>query len=455
MGRGNHILKSPRELAISILIKAQAGSYSNLLINNYLTEDISQKDRALITQLVYGVIQNKLFLDYIISQFSKLRLSNLTPFVKNALRLGIYQAFFLDRVPDFAAVNESVNLVKKHEGRSAANFTNAVLRNVLRKKDLIFFPDKNKDLSTFLSIYYSFPVWMINRWLELFGADFTEKLCKAFNEPPKLCIRVNTLLSNREDLIRQLRDEGVCAIPGIFAEEAIYIIKSPQVNKLKSFKEGLFTIQDESSIIASLAVGAKANEQVLDVAAAPGGKSTHMAALMQNQGKIVSWDIHPHRVRLIEENARRLKATIVEANIKDARILEETMVNKFDKVLIDAPCSGLGVIRRKPDIKWSKRPEDIKTLKQEQEHILFICSKYVKPGGVLVYSTCSIEPEENERVVETFLAKNQEFTYDDLRQYLPESLHKELRGPFGYITLYPHIHGTDGFFVARLKKVKA
>jgi len=448
-------LKSPRELAISILVKTHAGSYSNLLLSEYLTDDISQKDRALITQLVNGVIQNKCLLDYIISQFSKIKLSKLTLFVKNAIRLGIYQAYFLDKVPDFAAVNESVNLVKKYEGQKAANFTNAVLRNALRKKDMISFPNKNKDISKFLSVYYSFPPWLIIRWLELFGADFTERLCKAFNEPPRLCIRVNTLLTNREELLKRLTTEGVYAVPGKFAQEAIYILKSPPIHQLKSFKDGLFTVQDESSIIASLALGAKANEQVLDVAAAPGGKTSHLAALMQNQGRITSWDIHPHRVKLIEQNVSRLKATIVETQIKDAKILDEAMVDRFDRVLIDAPCSGLGVIRRKPDIKWSKNPKDISALKNEQEKILLVCSKYVKPGGVLVYSTCSIEPEENEKIVEDFIAKNHDFAYDDLRLYLPKQLHEGLKRPYGYITLYPHIHDTDGFFVARLKKVKA
>lgn len=445
---------SPRELAISILVKTQAGSYGNLLLNRYLTYDIPQKDRALITELVNGVIQNKLRLDYIISQFSKIKLSKISPFVKNAIRLGIYQAFFLDKVPDFAAVNESVNLVKKYEGKKAANFTNAVLRNVLRKKDEISYPNRNTDIEKYLSVYYSFPSWLVTRWLDLFGTDFTEELCKAFNERPKLCIRVNTLMTNKEELLKHLSAEGVHAFSGQLAQEALYILESPPVNQLKSFNDGLFTVQDESSIIASLGTGVKSNDQVLDVAAAPGGKTTHMAALMKNQGKIIAWDIHQHRVKLIEENCRRLKATIVVSEARDAKIPDESMFNKFDKVIIDAPCSGLGVIRRKPDIKWSKKPEDILALKVEQTGILEVCSKYVKPGGILIYSTCSIDTEENEKIVETFLAKNQHFTYDDLRPYLPEKLHENVARPYGNITLYPNIHGTDGFFIARLKKAK-
>ncbi|HHV19802.1 MAG TPA: 16S rRNA (cytosine(967)-C(5))-methyltransferase RsmB, partial [Thermoanaerobacterales bacterium] len=227
-------MSNPRELAITILVKTQAGSYGNLLLNRYLTMNMPQKNRALITELVYGVIQNKLRLDYIISQFSKIRLSKMSPFVKNAIRLGIYQLFFLDKVPDFAAVNESVNLVKMHEGKRAANFTNAILRNVLRKKDKISYPNRNKDIVKYLSIYYSFPTWLITRWLDLFGTDFTEDLCKAFNERPKLCIRVNTLLTNKEELLKQLSTEGVNTIPGRLAQEALYILDSPPINQLKS-----------------------------------------------------------------------------------------------------------------------------------------------------------------------------------------------------------------------------
>jgi 16S rRNA (cytosine967-C5)-methyltransferase len=448
-------LISPRALAISILLKTQAGSYGNLLLNRYLNPDIPQKDRALVTELVNGVIQNRLRLDYIISQFSKIQLSKLSPFVINAIRLGLYQAFFLDRVPDFAAVNESVDLVKKHEGKRAANFTNAILRNALRKKDAISYPNKNTDIKKYLSVYYSFPLWLVTRWVELFGSDFTIGLCKALNERPKLCIRINTLLTDKEALQRQLSAEGVCVMPGLFTQEALYILDSPPINHLKSFDDGLFTPQDESSIIASLAVGVESNDKVLDVAAAPGGKTTHMAALMENKGEIIAWDIHPHRIKLIEQNSRRLKATIVVTQVRDAKIPDKDMFNKFDKVIIDAPCSGLGVIRRKPDIKWSKKPEDILALKVEQAKILEVCSKYVKPGGFLVYSTCSIDPEENEKIVEEFLAKNQHFTYDDLRPYLPEKLCQNVERLYGNITLYPNIHGTDGFFIARLKKSKS
>ncbi len=444
---------NPREIAISILVKTQAGLYANIILNRYLTPNISRKNRALITELVNGVIKNRFRLDHIITHFSKVGLSKISPFTKNAIRLGLYQVFFLKKIPDFAAVNESVTLVKKYEGERAAGFANAILRNALRKKDKITYPNRKIELGRYLSTYYSFPRWLIDRWLKLFGADFTEGLCKAFNERPKLCIRVNTLRIDTMKLKQQLSDEGALVSQGNLAQEALYVLKSPPITQLKSFIEGLFTPQDESSIIASLASGVKRNERVLDVAAAPGGKATHMAAIMQNKGEIIAWDIHSHRIKLIEQNCIRLKTTIVKPKIKNAKTPEKKLYNVFDKVVIDAPCSGLGVIRRKPDIKWSKKLKDIQALKKEQAQILEVCSRYVKPGGILIYSTCSIDPEENANIVSAFIRKNQHFIYDDLRPYLPKKLHKDINKPYGHITLYPNIHGTDGFFIARLKKI--
>jgi len=447
-------LVNPRKLAINILTKTQEGAYSNLLLNHYLDSDIVQKDRALVTELVNGVLQNKKHLDHIIFQFSRIAPSKIAPFVKNALRIAVYQVFFLDKIPDFAAVNESVNLVKQHKDKKTANFTNAVLRNVIRNKAKISFPSREKNIKQYLSVYYSFPEWLIIRWLELFGKDFTEKLCIALNERSKLCIRLNTLIATKEEIIKKLSSEGVSMSPGFLVDEAWYVVDSPPLRQLKSFYDGLFTPQDESSILASIALGVKSNDNVLDVAAAPGGKSTHMAALMKNQGRIIAWDIHSHRIELIKKNCQRLKVNIIEPKIKDAMMLHEEEFGKYDKVMIDAPCSGLGVIRRKPDIKWTKKPEDIDTLKIQQQKILETCSNYVKPGGFLLYSTCSIDPEENEKIVEKFINNNNNFTYDDLRPYLPEKLHRDLSEHCGYITLYPNIHGTDGFFIARLKKVK-
>jgi len=453
MREGVKELANSREIAVLLLIKSQEGSYSNVLLSRDLPRNIDQKDRALVTELVYGVIQQKNHLDYVISQYSKIRLRKLSPLVLNALRISVYQMLFLDRVPDFASVNESVNLIKRREGRRSANFVNAVLRNISRNKDGITYPDRSKDICGFLSVYYSFPPWLIERWTDLYGIPFTEDLCKALNERSEICIRTNTLLITPEELEIELLGEGVKLTSGKLLKEAFYIQSPFPLNKLASFRRGLFMPQDESSMLTSLALGVKVQDMVLDVAAAPGGKTTHIAQLMENRGTIVAWDIHPHRVELIKENCKRLKISNVEVEVRDSSIGDEKLFKSFDKVLVDAPCTGLGVIKRKPDIKWSKKLEDIAALGKEQQKMLKVCANYVKPGGTLVYSTCSIDPEENAHIIEDFLSKNREFVYDDLRSFLPAKLFKDSNGTQGHITLFPNVYGTDGFFIARLRRL--
>lgn len=441
--------KSPRFLAVKILTEVENGSYSNLALNRHLTPEIEKEDRALITELVYGVVKHRLRLDYVLSKFSKPKISSIHPFVLNCLRVGLYQILFLDKIPDYAAVSESVNAAKS-VGKEAAGFVNGILRNVIRNKESIDYPEPTKEPLKYLSIYYSFPQWMVRRWVELFGFDFTESLLRAFNDKAKLCVRVNEIKIRRDDLIRLFDEEGVKCSSGLFLEEALYIEDGPPLSSLRSFKEGFFQPQDESSMLVSRVLGAEPGERVLDVAAAPGGKTTHIAQLMKNHGEIWAWDLYPHRIELLMENCRRLGATIVHPEVRDAKIPDAEKFGQFDKVLVDAPCSGLGVIRRKPDIKWAKKPEDIVGLKREQQDILKISSLYVKPGGTLVYSTCSIEPEENEKVVEKFLEENRDFELDDVRPFLPEALSRTLKEPGGYIQIYPNLHGTDGFFIARL-----
>ncbi|MCF6095840.1 16S rRNA (cytosine(967)-C(5))-methyltransferase RsmB [Thermovorax subterraneus] len=441
--------KSPRAIAVKILTEVEKGSYSNLALNRHLTPEIEEEDRALITELVYGVVKYRVRLDYVLSKFSKAKISSIHPVVLNSLRVGLYQILFLDKIPDYAAVNESVDVAKSF-GKRAAGFVNGILRNVIRNKDGIDYPEPAKEPVRYLSIYYSFPEWMVRRWIELFGFDFTESLLSAFNEKPKLCVRVNELKIKKDDLKSLLNKEGVKLSSGLFLEEALYIEDGPPLTRLESFKSGYFQPQDESSMLVARVLGAKGGEKVLDVAAAPGGKTTHIAQLMKNTGRIHAWDLHPHRIELLKETCRRLGVTIVHPEVRDAKIPDTKSFEQFDKVLVDAPCSGLGVIRRKPDIKWTKKPEDVINLKREQFELLSASSKYVKPGGAIVYSTCSIEPEENEKVIEKFLQENRDFEPDDIRPFLPKALSGELKEPYGYIQIYPNVHGMDGFFIARL-----
>jgi 16S rRNA (cytosine967-C5)-methyltransferase len=446
-------LVNPRELTLKILLDWQHGLYSNLGLNKHLTDDVYSKDRALVTELVYGVIQNKLRLDYIISKFSKISIENLSPSVLNILRMGIYQLVFLDKIPDFAAVNESVSLARKFDNRGAANFVNAVLRNISRSGGKIAYPQKQKDFAQFISVYYSFPLWLVKRWINMFGPSFAEDLCRSLNERPKTSVRLNTLKESYNRIKLRLVEEDVKFRQGLYVNEALYIDSSPPLKQLESFKEGLIQAQDESSMLASIALGVKAKEFVLDAAAAPGGKTTHLAQIMGNDGAIVSWDIHPHRVKLIKETCERLGVKIVDAYIKNASEPDERFYDKFDKVLVDAPCSGLGVIRRKPDIKWSKSEEDIKALRIKQYEMLSVCSRYVKTNGILLYSTCSVEREENESVIFEFLNEHHDFAFDDISPYLPEKIRSKFNGSQGFIQLFPNIHKVDGFFISRLKRL--
>lgn len=443
---------NPREVALKVIEKVEKGSYSNLELNAQFKKDLSEQDKNLATELVYGVIKNRIRIDYIISKVSNISVGKLDNIVLNILRIGVYQILFLDKIPSYAVVNESVKLAKKYR-KFSAGFVNAVLRNVIRKINEIEYPDEKKEPERFLSIYYSFPKWMIARWMELYGYEFTKELIQALNEKPKLCIRVNTLKVGVDELKTILEKEGYEVNKGYFIDEALYLMKAHNFTDSESFIKGYFQPQDEGSLLVVRALGVNKKDRILDAAAAPGGKTTYIAQLMENEGQVIAWDIHPHRLELIEKLCEKLGVSIVKTEQKDAAIMDEKYTAYFDKVLVDAPCSGLGVIKRKPDIKWSKKAEDILLLRNEQLKLLKTCSTYVKPGGVIVYSTCTLEPSENEDVVYSFLMENGDFQLDDLRPLLPEKLHPYIKDK-GILQTFPHIHGIDGFFIARIKRVK-
>lgn len=444
---------SPREIALKILYDIDINeAYANLALKKHLKQtDYKVVDRGLITELVYGIMKYRLTVDYIISQFSKVRIKKISPWILNVLRLGVYQIIYLDRVPDAAACNESVKLAKKYGHNASVRFVNGVLRSVSRNKEAISFPDKKQSPIQYLSITSSHPEWMIKNWIDQYGYPFTEELCQANNQVPDLIARVNTLKTTRNDIIEILKNENVIVEKGKYCEEAIILKNIGNINDLKSFQDGLFQIQDESSMLVSRVVDPQPGEQVIDVCCAPGGKTTHMAQLMRNEGKIVGWDIHEHKIRLVKQTAKRLGIKMIEAEARDATIEVPKWEEQADRVLVDAPCSGLGIIRRKPDIKWNKvngQLEDIVTL---QKRILEVSSKYVKPGGVLVYSTCTIQDEENIGVVEDFLKYHSQFTLQTIEEYFPEEFKKSTLKQ-GYIQLFPHTDHTDGFFICKMKR---
>lgn len=436
-----------RKCALDILIDIEKNqAFSNIAINKHLKgKNIELIDQRFIRELVYGVLENKLYLDFIIGNFSKLNKINIK--VLNILRMGLYQIIYLDKVPEFAAVNESVNLAKKVDFRSN-KFVNGVLRNFLRNKEKIKIP--KDDVISYLSIRYSHPKWMVKRWLKEYGKEFTERLLIENNKTPKLSIRTNTLKTTKEELVQKLLEENIEVYEDTFVEEGIYVKNLGNIEKLKMYQDGLFQVQDESSMLVAHVLDPKPEELVMDVCSAPGGKTTHIAQLMKNKGKVLARDIYEHKLKLVRENALRLGITNIKTGVFDATKVDKTYVEKVDKVLVDAPCSGFGIIRRKPEIKYNKTLKDINEISKLQLCILNNASAYVKKGGTLVYSTCTIEKDENLEVVEKFLSLNPNFKIEDINDCLP----LKLRGEQKTLQLYPNIHKTDGFFICKLRHIQ-
>ncbi len=442
----------PREIALKTIYEInEKGAYSNIALNKQLEGNtLKDVDRAFITDLVYGTIKWKLSIDYVISSFSSTKLKKISPWILNLLRLGVYQILYMDRIPESAACNESVKLAKKYGHAASSGFVNGVLRNIARKKDSITYPDKQKDPVQYLSVKYSHPDWLVKEWLSAFGFDFTEDLLISNNQVPEFTIRVNTIRTSKEELIANLSENGVQLEAGKAVEEAL-ILKNPgSFLKLDSYKMGHFQVQDESSMLSAKILDPKPGDLVVDVCSAPGGKTTHMAQLMENKGQIIARDIHEHKINLINEAAERLGISIIKAEVYDAVMVDESLLEKADRVLVDAPCTGYGIIRKKPDIKWARTMSDIKEITDLQLKILNAASKYVKPGGFIVYSTCTIGKEENRDLVEKFLTLNKDFSFEEFTELLPDVL-KEYSGN-GYIELYPNINKIDGFFVAKMRK---
>lgn len=430
------------------------GSYINLLLKETLRDQrLSALDKAFITELIYGVVRYRLTLDWLIEHYS----NNGKPsgWLKHILRLGIYQILYMDKVPDFAACDSSVELAKRYGGKKAAGFVNAVLRRLLRERDDIssLFP---QDAVSRISLKYSYPRWMVELWLQSMDEDFVEALCAAQNQKAPLTIRVNALKLSVADLKRFLDSHNVKWEQGIYLPEALIVEDRADIEGLPGYSDGLFAIQDEASMMVAHAVEPKPHQLVIDACSAPGGKSAHMAALMGDQGRILAMDIHPHRVELIKAQCRRLHINSVEAVQHDSLIYDQEWDSRADAVLIDAPCSGLGIIRRKPDIKWSRTMEDIEELLNVQVRLLDTCSRYVKPGGAMVYSTCTINPRENQDMIANFLRTHDNFILDDVYSKLPLGADTHVSGTRGdkWIQFYPNQDKLDGFFIARMIRTR-
>lgn len=453
-----------RKMALRILGQIDTDkSFSHIALNRYFDQyDIDSIDRRFISYLVLGILENKILLDFYIRKLSKLRFGKIHHEVVNILRMGLYQVEFMSKVPDSAAVDECVKLAKKISPEQG-KYVNGVLRTFIREKDKIELPDAKRHPSTYLSILYSHPEWMVERWIDQFGKSFTETLLKANNSSPNLIIRVNPLKITMASLQKRFDEAGVIYEPSRYIKDALVIksLNELSINSVPGFDEGLFQVQDESSMFVGILSDVKADQTVIDVCSAPGGKATHVAQLMANTGTVYARDLHEHKLSLIIENVERLGLHNIKVEAFDAELFDKELEHKADVVLVDAPCSGLGIIRRKPDIKYNKSIEELTGLSNLQRQILSTSSEYVKDQGTLIYSTCTLNFEENEAVIKWFLEHHPKFELDlDQGGHLSEA-HKALLTEKGFnllkdtemLKLYPNQHGTDGFFIAKMVRV--
>ncbi|MEH7382473.1 16S rRNA (cytosine(967)-C(5))-methyltransferase RsmB [Bacillus sp. JJ1533] len=439
-----------RNVALEILLQIEKNqAYSNLLLNQMIKKhEVNGKDVGLLTEIVYGTLQRRDTLDFYLAPFLK-KSKKLDQWVRILLRLSLYQMVYLDRVPERAIFFEAVEIAKKRGHKGTASLVNGVLRSIQREG--LPSLEQIKDEVERLAIETSHPIWLVKRWIQHIGFEETRKMCEVNCTPPEQTARVNKAVITKEELIQMLKDEGIEAEKGSVSVDAIKAVRGNLAHS-KAFKEGYLTIQDESSMLVARALGVEKGDQILDSCAAPGGKTTHIAELLNNTGKVFSQDLHEHKIKLINEAVNRLGLKNVETKALDSRKAREVFESQsFDKILVDAPCSGFGVIRRKPDIKYSKAASDNENLAKIQLDILTEVSSLLKKDGILVYSTCTIDYEENEGVIKTFLEQNKDFILDEtIENYLPEIVKPYIKT--GQLQLYPHYFGTDGFYIARLRK---
>lgn len=450
-----------RKLILEILDRVEKqDAYLNILISFYFSKyKLKGNDRALIQEITYGVIRFKKSLDWIISQFLTNQNKKLPLTVQNILRMGIYQILYLEKIPNYAITYESVELVKKSKYSGYSTLINAVLRNVIRKSSMIRWPDIKKEPIQYISVYYSFPEWLVERWLERYGLDLCLKICQASNNKPKLTLRINTLKINKLELQDILPKLKINFEEGIYLPSTAIIIKDYfDIKNSYLFKEGLISIQDESSMLAAVFLAPDTGQTIFDMCSGPGGKTTHIAQLMHNKGKIFAFEKNKRRLKMVEEESQRLGIDIVTTVLCDSTKLNQEYLEKADKILIDAPCSGTGVIRKKPDLKWKLfDSHKLKELNQLQEALLATAASYLKPGGELLYSTCSIEKEENDQIIDKFLKENSNFSLSDSSQLVERNgivkFDTEIRTA---IQLLPGYSGDniDGFYMVKMSKKK-
>lgn len=445
------LTKTVRHLAVDILNQVQESqAFASPLINDCLEKNAlsGTPDGRLLTHLVYGVLRFRGHLDWILTKLCRGNFEKLEEGIKNVLRLGIYQLKFSERLPDFAVVNEAVKIAKIVRPDKSA-LVNAVLRNYLRHGDKIQFPSEEKNPAQYLATFYSHPLWLVKKWIKLFGYEETKALCSADNELPPLTLRVNTLKISRDEMMQKLASDGFAPEATRFSCDGIILnAAAVPIQKTEFFENGFLRIQDEAAQLVSCLIKPEGDDTVLDACAGAGGKATHLAAIFKNKGQIVAVDRNPERIAELRQETTRLGIKIIEADTVDLSAdLPDSLKEKFDHVLVDAPCSGLGTLRRNPEIKWRITQKDVHDFTAAQKAILQNASSAVKKGGCLIYCTCSLLPEENENIIDDFLKRNSNFSLCPP----PASINRQLIDNRRFFHTFPDKHNMDGFFGAILK----
>ncbi len=446
---------SPRYVAYKILHKVESeGGFSNISLSHEIrNSNFSELDKGFLTELTYGVIERKVTLDYFISRFSSVPVRKMNIHVLILLRISAYQLAFMSKVPDYSICDETVKIAKRVIPVNAG-FINAVVRSM--SSEPLKVPNYSKksfhSFTRYLSVKHSMPEWLIDRWQKIFGHESLEKLFNAMNNSVRFEIRANRMKTNVEKLKESLELNGFKTRKSSASIDTLIVENPSGIIRTSEFKDGLFYIQDSAASLASIVLNPSSNDSVLDACSAPGGKSTHIAEIMNNEGEVIASDVYPHKLTLIEENFNRLGISCIKTVILDATLFKKEFENHFDKILLDVPCTGLGLLSRKPEIRWSRSESDFIELNVLQKKILENCSKYLKVGGVLVYSTCSLDETENLDIISSFVKGNSNFEFADFEILLPDSI-KNRGGKDGCLTLFPHIDNTDGFFISKIRRI--
>lgn len=443
-----------REIVLDILLELSKGQeYSSILIAAALDkyDYLDGKEKAFIKRVCEGTIERRIQIDYVLDQYSKTPVTKMKPLIRELLRMSVYQLLFMTHIPSAAVCNEAVKLAKKRRFGQLQGYVNGVLRNIARGRETISYPDREKDLSAFLSVRYSMPPWLTAHFSETYGQEACEEILHAFLEREAVCVRLDEQLTDREReaLLKSWRQDGVEVERHPYLPYAVKLQKAAGIRRLTGYEEGSFVVQDVSSMLVAEAAGIRPGDTVIDVCAAPGGKALHAAQKLRGTGRVIACDVSLHKTLKIEENRDRLGLRNVTVKVQDARVREESLMGQADILLADVPCSGLGVIGHKQDIKYRVTAQSLTEIVQLQREIIANVIDYIKPGGILMYSTCTMNPGENEEMVE-WICETFDLERVSMADSLPEPLKKEAAQ--GMVQLLPGVHETDGFFFAKLRK---